>query len=148
MQGRKKNWNPLAHSVLNCLYWNITCQKVIQCPILYSSKVLSVTGYTGSEIAPSWSPNATENSVPATTISQLVASRQLVKLVVIVDFPVQRKWLRIETSKLFANESSCKNTSTTAMINIRWTFQSRHVVFSWNTVSTLCMWNYTLPVYP
>ena len=47
--------------------------------------------------------NATKNSVLATRNSQLVASWRLVKLVVIVDFHVRRKWLRIETSKLFAN---------------------------------------------
>ena len=47
--------------------------------------------------------NAPKNSVLATRISWLVASWRLVGLVVIVDFHVRRKWLRIETSKLFAN---------------------------------------------
>ena len=42
------------------------------------------------------------------------------------------------------NESSCKNNSMTVTINTSWTFPSRYVVFSWNTVSTLCtLWTGT-----
>ena len=56
-----------------------------------------------------------------------------------------KNWNR-EATTVFANKSSFKITPTIATINMSWNVSKLPCCFSWNTVSMLCMWNYTAPV--
>ena len=67
-------------------------------------EIASKWSKSGSEIVPSWSPMQLNIQYwPPEFHSWSPASDLSVKLVVIVDFLLRRKWLGIETPKLFAN---------------------------------------------